>query len=141
MPQVCHSKRVQPAVPPTEPIWPANFGQSVFSHSIFVVLCCVVVGVGVCFAVCVCVVSSDCLSFVVVVRGVLVVVVRVGGVVIGLDHCAPDPSPLDPLPPPLPADRPSAGPPKISRFFSVSRLKIRSFSLLLCLLVEFWWCL
>ena len=52
----------------------------------------VVVGVGVCFAV--------CLWFLVVrvvfVVVCVVVVVRVGGVVIGLDHLAPDPFPLDP---------------------------------------------
>ena len=45
--------------------------------------------VGVCFSVFV--VSCGCLSF--------VVVVRVGGVVIGLDHLAPDPSLPDPIPP------------------------------------------
>ena len=43
------------------------------------------VGVGVSVFYCVFVVSCGCLSFVVVVRGVFVVVVRVGGVVIGLD--------------------------------------------------------
>ena len=52
----------------------------------YVVLLCV----GVCFAV--------CLLFLVVVLS-FVVVVRVGGVVIGLDHLAPDPSHPDPLPP------------------------------------------
>ena len=69
--------------------------------------CCVVFCVVVCC--CVFVVSCDCLSFVVVVRVVFVavVVVRVGGVVVGLDHFAPDP-PLDPPLPDLPKFRASS---------------------------------
>ena len=87
---------------------------------------------------CVFVVSCGCLSFVVVVRGVfvVVVVVRVGGVVVGLDHLAPVlRTPFRGTPSGGP---PSTGPPKFSRFFSVSRHQFRSFCLSLCLLVEFW---
>ena len=86
----------------------ADFGQSNFGQSIFCVMLCrgwcvfglLLVCVGVCFAV--------CLLFLVVVCRlswfVVVVVVRVGGVVYGLNHLAPD-------------RPPSARPPKISRFF------------------------
>ena len=85
--------------------------------------CCVVL-----VFCCVFVVCCGCLSF--------VVVVRVGGVVIGLDHLAPDPPPPDPPPP-----DPSAGPPNISRFFRLPPPISLFLSLTVCLHVEFGWCL
>ena len=78
----------QPINPPVK----VDFGQSNFGQSIFV--CCVVV----------------CWCGVLWLLFVVVVVVRVGGVVFGVDHPVSVPS--------------SAGPPKIS----------------LSLLVQFWWC-
>ena len=94
--------------------WPAHLANPFLANPFL--LCCVVpwlvlvwivVGVGVvCFAVCllflvvVCCCGSwgvrCCGSFVwCLLLFVVVVVVRVGGVVLGLDHFAPDPPPLD----------------------------------------------
>ena len=95
----------------------ANFGQSNFGQSVWpahlanpflanpFLLCCVVlwlvlvwivVGVGECLCCCVC----RLLLWFVGCLWLFVVEVRVGGVVIGLDHLAPDLPPRTPLPGP-----------------------------------------
>ena len=71
-----------------------------------------------------------CLVVVAVWCLLLLFVVPVGGVVVGLDHPAPDPfrrTPLHRTPPP---DRPIFPSPATISFF---------LSLTVCLLVEFWW--
>ena len=116
--------------------WPIQFGSIHFwpihFFVLWLVLVWIVVGVGVgvsvCVVVCWCV---FCCVFVVVSCGCLfVVVVRVGGVVVGLDHLAPDP-----LPGTLPPDPPSAGP-SLRR---TAQNFVLFLSLTVCLLVEFWW--
>ena len=132
-------------------VWPANFGQSIISQSIFW-CCCVVVGFGVglccrvvCFLlVCVVVLLCCCVLFCVVAVCCCVVVCFVVVLLLCVCGGCVQVSPPDPPPPDPP---PSAGPPlrrtaqNFALFFSLSRHSFYSFlPLLLVFFVEFCWC-